>query len=125
MKMRRILKKCKLGEALALTLELFVDNNKIPDALAVKILNQFDRSIYNTLVKKTNAKVFLKGKVENYNFVQNVWFYKLKDVSLTIEARYHDKNTESYNFHVDKGKCGKTYRFTLQDSRVLYVCKIS
>merc|ERR1712023_315376 len=83
---RNIYRNSKLGESLALTLDNLVTNDRIPYTLAVRVLDQFDKSIFNALKHQTKARVKIKGRVEKYNHVQNVWLYHAKNVLMIVEV---------------------------------------
>merc|ERR1711904_711111 len=94
----------KLGETLALTLDSLVDNGEISNLMAFKIMEQFDKSIYEALKNRTNAKAVFRGRVEKYNYLQNIWIYNAKDVLLSVEIRKNKLEREIYNLKIDKAK---------------------
>merc|ERR1712224_225075 len=94
----------KLGEALALTLDPLVDNGRISNSIAFEIMEQFDKSMHEALINRTNAKAILRGRVKKYNHIQNIWIYDVREILLSIEIRENKIQREIYNMKVDNAR---------------------
>ncbi|KAB7494348.1 Transcription initiation factor IIA subunit 2, partial [Armadillidium nasatum] len=54
---------------------------QIPSALALKILQQFDKVINNSLATKVRSRISFKAdKLNTYRFCDNVWTFLMSDV---------------------------------------------
>ncbi|OQV11976.1 putative Transcription initiation factor IIA subunit 2 [Hypsibius exemplaris] len=70
-----------LGSTLQESLDEMIQNNQIPPALALKILQQFDKVINNALESRVKSRLnFKAGKLETYRYCDNVWTFILRDV---------------------------------------------
>merc|ERR1712130_203297 len=92
------------GEALVLTLSDLVERGRISGKLAIQILDQFDTSVYEALGNHTNARLTLKGQLHNYNNLQNVWLFCVKDVKMKVEAGKANIDRETYEVMVNEMK---------------------
>mmetsp|Transcript_12480 Transcript_12480/g.35053 ORF Transcript_12480/g.35053 Transcript_12480/m.35053 type:complete len:134 (-) Transcript_12480:233-634(-) len=73
----------KLGDALVDALRDLIEEEKISDDLALRILVEFDKSVCEAL-SKVPTKVNLKGHLHSYRFCDNQWQFYLKDVSFKL-----------------------------------------
>ena len=70
-----------LGNTLQEALDELLQIQMLSPSLALKILIQFDRSIYSALNTRVKNKLtFRAGKLNTYNFCDDVWTFKLDDV---------------------------------------------
>jgi transcription initiation factor TFIIA small subunit len=72
----------KLGDSLVEALDVLVEDGKISTNLAVEVLTKFDEAMLRALQRDVNAKASLKGKLDVYRYIDNVWTFILSDVTL-------------------------------------------
>merc|ERR1711972_1011045 len=99
---QKIYRNSKLGKALAMTLESFVARGCIQRSLAISILDQFDKSMYDALETHTNAKIILRGQIVEYRGCDNLWQYHMKNAKIKIVSGNNEINKEIYKLKVDK-----------------------
>ncbi|KAI0986396.1 hypothetical protein GJ496_011736 [Pomphorhynchus laevis] len=80
-----------LGIALQETIDEMRSNGILSDALAKKILNQFDKSVNEALNKKVRNRCNFRGELSCYRFCDNVWTlifknFELRDPNIIIKA---------------------------------------
>ncbi|XP_037951578.1 transcription initiation factor IIA subunit 2-like [Teleopsis dalmanni] len=72
-----------LGCILQETLDEQLNSGKIRAPLALKVMDQFDKSMSKVLNERIKAKcTFKAGKLDTYRFCDNVWSLFLKDVEI-------------------------------------------
>ncbi|TKR77935.1 hypothetical protein L596_018823 [Steinernema carpocapsae] len=70
-----------LGDALQRTLDDFIADGQLPQALAQKVLAAFDRSITEAIASRAKNKItFRADKLQSYRFCDNVWMFLMEDV---------------------------------------------
>ena len=70
-----------VGAALLETLDDLISANRMPSALAIKMLHNFDRVVPEVLSTELNATTTIKGKINHYKQVDNVWKFVLKNAT--------------------------------------------
>ena len=71
-----------LGDSLVEALDILVEDEKIPPHLAVEVLTKFDDAMRRALDREVNAKATLKGNLDVYRYIDNVWTFVLSDTTL-------------------------------------------
>ncbi|KAJ7810385.1 transcription initiation factor IIA, gamma subunit, helical domain-containing protein [Mycena olivaceomarginata] len=74
-----------LGIALIDSLDELIRSGAITPHLAMKVLQQFDVSLADTMVKEVKAKAKLKGHLKTYRLCDDVWTFVIKQASLTTD----------------------------------------
>ncbi|TKR68647.1 hypothetical protein L596_030896 [Steinernema carpocapsae] len=70
-----------LGDALQRTLDDFIADDQLPQALAQKVLAVFDRSIAEAITSRAKNKITFKaGKLRSYRYYDNVWMFLMENV---------------------------------------------
>lgn len=85
-----------IGDALIDTIDELINQSRIEPQLAMKILNNFDKTIADVLAEKVKSRLTFKGHLETYRFCDDVWTFLVKDVKFKTE--------QSTEFHADKVK---------------------
>eukprot|EP00890_Picochlorum_soloecismus_P001258 jgi/Picsp_1/2132/NSC_05597-R1_transcription initiation factor iia gamma chain len=80
--MSAIYRGSKLGDCLVEALQRLIDENKITGDLAQKVLDTFDQSMLQILEKQVTAKGTLKGKLDVYRYLDNIWTFVMSDATL-------------------------------------------
>ncbi|RPA86114.1 transcription initiation factor iia small chain [Ascobolus immersus RN42] len=74
-----------IGTALTDALDVLIGEGRISPQLAMKVLNNFDRVITETLSKNVDANLTFKGHLDTYRFCDEVWTFLLKDVTFKLQ----------------------------------------
>ena len=74
-----------VGDALMETLNDLINANHISGALAIKILHNFDRVVPVILSTEVRATTVIKGKINHYKQVDDVWTFVLKNAEFTTK----------------------------------------
>merc|ERR1712118_347711 len=109
----KLYRNSKIGECLVLSLNSLIDEGKITGKLALSILEKFDWSLLKALQLRTCATVKLKGQIQNYNNIQNVWVFNVKNALITIDEGKTVHGRERYEERVD------FIKITCVDDRIL------
>ncbi|VDC07405.1 unnamed protein product [Peniophora sp. CBMAI 1063] len=75
-----------IGMALTDSLDELITSGAITPQLAMKILQQFDKSLADTLVKQVKNKTNLKGHLHTYRLCDDVWTFIVKDAQFKMES---------------------------------------
>jgi len=76
-----------LGNTFQETLDEYIGAGQISDALAFKMLMQFDKVINNALASKVKSRLAFKAdNLKTYRFCDNVWTFVLCDVEFRESA---------------------------------------
>jgi len=71
--------------ALTDSLDELITSGAITPQLAMKVLQQFDKSLADTLVKQVKTKTTLKGHLKTYRLCDDVWTFIVKNPSFKME----------------------------------------
>jgi len=74
----------KIGESLVEALDELVSEDKLPPEMAMKVLEQFDKSMFETLSERVKSKATIKGSLHTYRFCDNVWTFILEDATVKL-----------------------------------------
>lgn len=94
-----------LGLTLADALDTLILDEKIQPQLAMRILNNFDRIISETLKPEANvakSKLTFKGDLSTYRFCDDVWTFIIKKVLIKMSDA--TQTGEDNEINVDKFK---------------------
>lgn len=94
----------KLGDALVDALEELIKEEKISGDLAMKVLTEFDQSIYEALNQKVAAKTTFKGKLDTYRYCDNVWTFIVSDATFKTNPTGTGTMTNVPEVKVDRVK---------------------
>jgi len=72
--------------ALTDSLDELITNGAITPQLAMKVLQQFDKSLADTLVKQVKTKTTLKGHLKTYRLCDDVWTFIVKNPQFKMES---------------------------------------
>ncbi|KIY68037.1 transcription initiation factor IIA, gamma subunit [Cylindrobasidium torrendii FP15055 ss-10] len=72
--------------ALTDSLDELITSGAITPQLAMKVLQQFDKSLADTIVKQVKTKTTLKGHLKTYRLCDDVWTFIVKDASFKMES---------------------------------------
>jgi len=75
-----------IGMALTDSLDELITDGSITPQLAMKILQQFDKSLADTMIKQVKTKTTLKGHLKTYRHCDDVWTFIVKDPSFKMES---------------------------------------
>ncbi|EJD35455.1 transcription initiation factor IIA, gamma subunit [Auricularia subglabra TFB-10046 SS5] len=75
-----------IGVALTDTLDELITAGKISPQLAMKVLQQYDKSLADTLNKSVKSKTTLKGHLHTYRHLDDVWTFVVTDASFKMEG---------------------------------------
>jgi len=76
----------RIGMALTDSLDELITSGAITPQLAMKVLQQFDKSLADTIVKQVKTKTNLKGHLHTYRFCDDVWTFVVKNPSFKMES---------------------------------------
>ncbi|KAL6046564.1 Transcription initiation factor IIA subunit 2 [Balamuthia mandrillaris] len=79
-------RKTTLGMCLTDSLDELTSKESISPELAMKVLEQFDKSMNEALATKVKNKVTFKGHLHTYRLVDNVWTFLLENTSFQAES---------------------------------------
>ncbi|EFX02934.1 transcription initiation factor iia small chain [Grosmannia clavigera kw1407] len=79
-------RRSSIGYALTDTLDELIRENRIDPQLAMKVLQNFDRAIAETLQEKVKARLSFKGSLDTYRFCDEVWTFLIRDVQFKMEG---------------------------------------
>lgn len=71
-----------LGDSLVEALDTLVEDGKLTPYLAVEVLSKYDDAMRRVLEREVNSKASLKGKLDVYRYIDNVWTFILSDATL-------------------------------------------
>ncbi|KII84616.1 hypothetical protein PLICRDRAFT_45996 [Plicaturopsis crispa FD-325 SS-3] len=74
-----------IGMALTDSLDELITSGAITPQLAMKVLQQFDKSLADTMVKSVKQKAQLKGHLKTYRLCDDVWTFIVKNPSFKME----------------------------------------
>ncbi|KAF9029143.1 transcription initiation factor IIA gamma subunit [Hymenopellis radicata] len=75
-----------IGMALTDSLDELITSGAITPQLAMKVLQQFDKSLADTMVRQVKHKTTLKGHLHTYRLCDDVWTFIVKNPSFKMEA---------------------------------------
>ncbi|KAJ7895177.1 transcription initiation factor IIA gamma subunit [Mycena olivaceomarginata] len=75
-----------IGMALTDSLDELITSGAITPQLAMKVLQQFDKSLADTMVKQVKAKVTMKGHLDTYRNCDDVWTFIIKNATFKMEG---------------------------------------
>ncbi|OAX40564.1 transcription initiation factor IIA gamma subunit [Rhizopogon vinicolor AM-OR11-026] len=78
-----------IGMALTDSLDELITSGAITPQLAMKVLQQFDKSLADTMVKQVKNKTTLKarlGSLRTYRLCDDVWTFIVKNPSFKMES---------------------------------------
>ncbi|KAK7034919.1 transcription initiation factor IIA subunit 2 [Favolaschia claudopus] len=74
-----------VGMALTDALDELITEGTVTPQLAMKVLQQFDVSLANTIVRDVKAKAKVKGQLRTYRLCDDVWTFVIKDATVAVE----------------------------------------
>ncbi|KAJ2001300.1 Transcription initiation factor IIA subunit 2 [Coemansia thaxteri] len=74
-----------LGTALTDSLDELIQAGHITPQLAIQVLEQYDKSISETLATKVKAKAVMKGNLRTYRFCDDVWTFIIKNPNFKFD----------------------------------------
>ncbi|TFK97937.1 transcription initiation factor IIA gamma subunit [Pterulicium gracile] len=75
-----------IGMALTDSLDELITSGAITPQLAMKVLQQFDKSLADTMVKQVKSKAILKGHLHTYRLCDDVWTFIVKTPVFKMES---------------------------------------
>ena len=72
--------------ALTDSLDELITSGAITPQLAMKVLQQFDKSLADTMVKQVKTKTSLKGHLRTYRLCDDVWTFIIKNPTFKMEG---------------------------------------
>ncbi|KAI4519757.1 transcription initiation factor IIA, gamma subunit [Schizophyllum commune Tattone D] len=75
-----------LGMALTDSLDELITSGAITPQLAMKVLQQFDKSLADTMANSLRAKATLKGHLKTYRLCDDVWTFVVKQPVIKLES---------------------------------------
>ncbi|PWN18791.1 transcription initiation factor IIA, gamma subunit [Microstroma glucosiphilum] len=78
-------RRSSIGEQLTASLDTLIQSGHINPLLAIRVLNQFDRSIAETLSAKVKSKATVKGHLRNYNSCDEVWTFNVQGGKVKLD----------------------------------------
>ncbi|RKP11559.1 transcription initiation factor IIA, gamma subunit, helical domain-containing protein [Piptocephalis cylindrospora] len=74
-----------LGFTLTEALDELIQSGHINPQLAMRVLNQFDKTITDVLAANVNNRITFKGSLKTYRFCDDVWTFNLQDANFRFE----------------------------------------
>ncbi|ORY31019.1 putative transcription initiation factor iia small chain [Naematelia encephala] len=78
-----------IGTALTDSLDELITAGDIPPQLAMRVLQQFDKSLTENLQKNVKNKTTVKGHLSTYRLCDDVWTFVVKDPQFKMEGQGH------------------------------------
>ncbi|WRT64780.1 transcription initiation factor IIA subunit 2 [Kwoniella shivajii] len=75
-----------IGTALTDALDELITQGDIPPQLAMRVLQQFDKSLTECLQKGVKNKTTVKGHLATYRLCDDVWTFVVKDPQFKMEG---------------------------------------
>ncbi|KAF7325515.1 Glycoside hydrolase [Mycena kentingensis (nom. inval.)] len=75
-----------IGMALTDSLDELITSGAITPQLAMKVLQQFDKSLADTMVNSVKAKATLKGHLKTYRNCDDVWTFVVKQATFKMDG---------------------------------------
>ncbi|TXT13212.1 hypothetical protein VHUM_01613 [Vanrija humicola] len=75
-----------IGTALTDALDELITSGDIPPQLAMRVLQQFDKSLTECLQKGVKQKTSVKGHLSTYRLCDDVWTFVVKDPQFRMEG---------------------------------------
>ncbi|BEJ15472.1 hypothetical protein CspHIS471_0500770 [Cutaneotrichosporon sp. HIS471] len=75
-----------IGTALTDSLDELITSGDIPPQLAMRVLQQFDKSLTECMQKGVKQKTTVKGHLSTYNLCNDVWTFVVKDPQFRMEG---------------------------------------
>ncbi|WWD21495.1 transcription initiation factor IIA subunit 2 [Kwoniella shandongensis] len=75
-----------IGTALTDSLDELITQGDIPPQLAMRVLQQFDKSLTECLQKNVKHKTTVKGHLSTYRLCDDVWTFVVKDPQFKMEG---------------------------------------
>ncbi|KAI0360583.1 transcription initiation factor IIA gamma subunit [Trametes coccinea BRFM310] len=75
-----------IGMALTDSLDELITSGAITPQLAMKVLQQFDKSLADIMVKQVKTKTTLKGHLHTYRLCDDVWTFIVKNPQFKMES---------------------------------------
>ncbi|WOO84991.1 Transcription initiation factor IIA subunit 2 [Vanrija pseudolonga] len=75
-----------IGTALTDALDELITSGDIPPQLAMRVLQQFDKSLTESLQKGVKQKTSVKGHLSTYRLCDDVWTFVVKDPQFRMEG---------------------------------------
>ncbi|WWC86912.1 transcription initiation factor IIA subunit 2 [Kwoniella dendrophila CBS 6074] len=75
-----------IGTALTDALDELITQGDIPPQLAMRVLQQFDKSLTECLQKGVKNKTTIKGHLATYRLCDDVWTFVIKDPQFKMEG---------------------------------------
>lgn len=94
----------KLGECLVDSLDQLINEQKITPDLAIRILEEFDKSLVEAMQTKVVAKCNFKGKLNTYRFCDNVWTFIVSDATFKNNVTGTGPSSAGTDVHSNKIK---------------------
>lgn len=103
-----------IGIQLTTSLDTLIQSGHINPLLAIKVLNQFDRTLADTLNSKVKAKATVKGHLRDYNSCDEVWTFNVKNGTMKLDNGENidiDKIRIVSDLFVPVARCGAWWRW--------------
>lgn len=94
----------KIGECLADALDQLISDQKITPQLAIRILEEFDKSLVEAMQTKVAAKTTFKGKLATYRFCDNVWTFVVSGATFKVNVTGTGPSSAGTEVKTDKIK---------------------
>jgi hypothetical protein len=116
--MSAIYRGCTLGDALVEALDVLVTEGKIDGPLAGRVMQAYDEVMAETMDKKVTGKGTIKGKLDVYRFIDNIWRFSISNASLRSAA-----HTSVPKKDEDEQEVEGTVKLTVVDAKLLKLLK--
>ncbi|CCF50460.1 hypothetical protein NDA18_004565 [Ustilago nuda] len=78
-------RRSSIGMQLTDALDELIQSGHINPVLAMRVLNEFDKSIATNLAKNVKAKAQLKGHLKDYRLCEEVWTFRVRNATLKLD----------------------------------------
>ncbi|KAI9293334.1 transcription initiation factor IIA, gamma subunit [Neoconidiobolus thromboides FSU 785] len=75
-----------LGMALTDSLDELITTGQINPQLAMRVLNQYDRSVTEALGNQVKSRATFKGHLHTYRFCDDVWTFIIENPTFRFES---------------------------------------
>jgi transcription initiation factor TFIIA small subunit len=116
--MSAIYRGCHLGDALVEALDVLVTEGKIDGPLAGRVMEAYDEVMAETLEKKVTGKGTLKGKLDVYRYIDNIWTFVVSKASLRSASHQSVPKKDEQEEDVEG-----TVKLTVVDAKLLKLTK--
>lgn len=116
--MSAVYRGCSLGDALVEALDVLVTEGKIDGPLAGRVMAAYDEVMAEAMDKKVTGKGTIKGKLDVYRYIDNIWTFVVSKAALRSAAHASVPKKDENEEDVEG-----TVKLTVVDAKLLKLMK--